>query len=344
MGAGRHATLSTAQSSAQYCRYGADKLNNFVVAMIAEIPGVRSAKDIECIHRMRVASRRARSALKLFGACFPDHMLKHWQKGVRSVTRSLGAARDLDVQIDVLKKFREANTQIDLKMGINHVLYHIRQKRRETQKDVITSIDKMKKKNLLHEIMAYLQKSQEKDVPIKESNPSQFILHQARTNIIDQLDGLLEYRSYTNQEDADEELHQMRIAAKRLRYTMEIFSDLYGEEFIVFIKATKKLQKYLGEMHDCVVWLAYLSKFLQEEKKHTRRYKRTEERLRAIERGVHYFEVNRKKFRGRKYRDFFKHWQEITAMDLFGKLRKYLTEKTASRKPRTVHREGKRKA
>ena len=48
----------------------ADVVTAHVLAMYAEIQGVLEAKDIEYIHRMRVASRRLRSALAIFEGCF----------------------------------------------------------------------------------------------------------------------------------------------------------------------------------------------------------------------------------------------------------------------------------
>ena len=67
-----------------------------------QLDGVRAAEDIECIHRARVASRRLRSALKMFSDCFRGKMVKRWRKQIRRITRELGDARDKDVQIDFL--------------------------------------------------------------------------------------------------------------------------------------------------------------------------------------------------------------------------------------------------
>lgn len=314
--------------TARYYSYGVRKLDSLVRAMITEVPGVRIATDIECIHRMRVASRRARSVLQLFGASFPEESVKRWQKGIRRVTRSLGKARDIDVQIDVLKTFRKTHNRSKHTIGIDHILYHIRKKRRQTQKDVLRNLDRIEKKNLLHEISLYLQENLVQDPQAKVQGSSRLMLRQARVHILKFLDALLEYELYVNQENANDELHQMRIAAKRLRYAMEILSELYSNQLVEYISAVKKIQKYLGEMHDCVVWLEYLPKFLNREKKHIVRYKQAEKRLRSIEFGVHHFEMDRKQFHHKRYRDFFKHWQKIKSEQLFKKLRTYLETPT----------------
>jgi len=51
--------------------------------------------------------------------------------------------------------------------------------------------------------------------------------------------------------DASEAQHNMRIAAKRLRYVLEIFAPCLGEEAKAARGAAKHLQSVLGDLHDC---------------------------------------------------------------------------------------------
>jgi hypothetical protein len=48
-----------------------------------------------------------------------------------------------------------------------------------------------------------------------------------------------------------EALHDMRIAAKRLRYVLELTAPVFGEPAEQAAKRAKKLQDLLGEIHDC---------------------------------------------------------------------------------------------
>jgi exopolyphosphatase/guanosine-5'-triphosphate,3'-diphosphate pyrophosphatase len=54
------------------------------------------------------------------------------------------------------------------------------------------------------------------------------------------------------------ELHDMRIAAKRLRYCFEFFAPCLGPRLKQPLEQFKKLQDYLGEIHDSDVWMDYL--------------------------------------------------------------------------------------
>lgn len=49
--------------------------------------------------------------------------------------------------------------------------------------------------------------------------------------------------------------HDMRIAAKRLRYVLEIVGPCFGPEADAAREAAKRLQSVLGEIHDCDVML-----------------------------------------------------------------------------------------
>src|SRR3954451_24465886 len=58
--------------------------------------------------------------------------------------------------------------------------------------------------------------------------------------------------------DAVDALHQMRIGAKRLRYTLELFEDIFGPIGERQTKRVKQIQEVLGEIHDLDVRIALI--------------------------------------------------------------------------------------
>src|SRR5256885_16859705 len=52
------------------------------------------------------------------------------------------------------------------------------------------------------------------------------------------------------------ELHNMRIAAKRLRYTLEIFAEVLPEACVPLLEEVERIQNELGELHDSDVMIA----------------------------------------------------------------------------------------
>ena len=61
-----------------------------------------AAHDVEHVHRLRVATRRASAALKLYRDCVGDKPARWMKKWLRKIRRAAGDARDLDVLADRL--------------------------------------------------------------------------------------------------------------------------------------------------------------------------------------------------------------------------------------------------
>jgi CHAD domain-containing protein len=58
-------------------------------------------------------------------------------------------------------------------------------------------------------------------------------------------------------------LHELRISAKRLRYATELFGNCWNGTVDPFAEEVTKMQSCLGEVHDCDVWIALMSKRLK---------------------------------------------------------------------------------
>lgn len=63
-------------------------------------------EDVEALHDMRIAARRLRSILKIFEDCFPKKKFRKQDDKLRTLIRSLGAVRESDVFIELLKNKR----------------------------------------------------------------------------------------------------------------------------------------------------------------------------------------------------------------------------------------------
>ena len=50
---------------------------------------------------------------------------------------------------------------------------------------------------------------------------------------------------------SERRLHQFRLAAKRIRYTLELFEPLYGAAIKAHLEGIKKVQQVLGQLNDC---------------------------------------------------------------------------------------------
>jgi CHAD domain-containing protein len=94
--------------------------------------------------------------------------------------------------------------------------------------------------------------------PIMDLNPRASTPENARAIAQTKMNELYHWQEYVNQPHALRELHNMRIAAKRLRYTLEIFEDFLPAEYMSVRKEIEQLQEELGNLHDSDVMIALL--------------------------------------------------------------------------------------
>ena len=67
--------------------------------MMSHKDGAIDGTNIEFVHDMRVASRRLRAAMDNFSDCFQGDFFKQQYRQIRTITRTMGVVRDLDVLI-----------------------------------------------------------------------------------------------------------------------------------------------------------------------------------------------------------------------------------------------------
>lgn len=288
--------------------YGAKTIYAHLSAMQSEVEGVMTGSDIEYIHRMRVASRRLRSAFKIFRDCFPKQDYRLFTNDIRAVTQALGQARDLDVQIEVLEQNLPKYADPRLSPGISRLQLRLKQKRQAIQADVIAAMNTLQEDETLRKIARWAAPWLEKGESIYLYSPALFEL--AFSSIKARLQELLLYDAQVRVEENVAQLHAARISAKRLRYTMEAFEALYGEAIKPFIQQSKKTQEMLGQIHDADVWMEMIPVFIYEEEQRIISYFGHNRPLRRLLPGLKAFGEDRKTSRDADYRRFLDQWEK----------------------------------
>ena len=89
---------------------------------------------------------------------------------------------------------------------------------------------------------------------VKDLDPDGTLADNAERVVASRLDDLWSFVPDVLDPENVEELHEMRIAAKRLRYVLEVTADTcFGPYAVAAEKRIKRLQDLLGEIHDCDV-------------------------------------------------------------------------------------------
>jgi CHAD domain-containing protein len=285
-----------------------------------QLDGVRAAEDIEFVHRARVATRRLRAAFRMFGDAIARKRIRRWRKATRRVTSALGDARDRDVQIDCLCRILGGLTDKACFVGIAHVLVQLERDRERLQRRVAKAVERLRDKGVLGEMRRATGKTLRRLEASPKSLPTPGALAEARKHIVARLAAVRErQQSLASFEDRAGH-HALRIAVKRLRYTMEICRPLYGGRLDRLVEAVKPLQTLLGEIHDCDVWLDHLDEFASAQQEriaamfgHTARFSR-------LKPGIDFLQADRRARRQRTFEELVSYWAELCRQGVWDEL------------------------
>ncbi|MBW4613659.1 MAG: CHAD domain-containing protein [Desmonostoc vinosum HA7617-LM4] len=235
---------------------------------------VKKDEDPEALHQMRVGMRRLRTAVSRFEIAldFPKPVT---DKNIGKIARRLGNLRDLDV----LKESLQTNYKPHLSHKEQDSLQTAFAALTKQREDVLSSVQKTLKdepyKSLKEALKDWLEKPsyrQLASVDIGKVLPdlllpevSNFLLHPGWLvgTYIEESEVKIQRNWQQEKLEAEltkegEILHSLRKQAKRIRYQMELFTDLYGESYAAYITEIKNIQEILGTMQDSVVLAEWL--------------------------------------------------------------------------------------
>ncbi len=99
---------------------------------------------------------------------------------------------------------------------------------------------------------------------VKRLDPEGTLVENAARIIETRLDELRSFAPRALEPDGAAVQHDMRIAAKRLRYVLEATEFCFGPAGLSARRRAKELQEVLGELHDCDVMLPRIEDRLEE--------------------------------------------------------------------------------
>lgn len=209
--------------------------------------------DPEGVHQMRVASRRLRSATRDFIPYVRRRRLSASLQQVRAIADALGRVRDQDVAIAALEVLTPRAPEL-LAAGISELTDARKEIRKEARAALIETLERARVAEVQANFATVID--QATAISARSKRVKQVSYRQAAREVV--LTRLKELEQLSNslyQPLKVGPLHRLRIAAKRLRYALELFEEVWGPPMLVFSKRVGGLQSSLGELHDCDVWI-----------------------------------------------------------------------------------------
>jgi len=212
--------------------YASKALRTRIRKLKACVERARSERNAEALHDLRVASRRLRAAIQVLAPLFEPNELKTLDKTAKGITKLLGKARDIDVSAEL------ATRQASLLADEERPLLDAYVEKLASDRGALSMRLQGKLAKVSLEIEPALAESGQIDLTRAVGEPIKAVL------------------SYVQDHRNSQDLHEMRIALKRLRYRIEVLEPLIK----VSVEPLKPLQDHLGQIHDIDVLVPKLMK------------------------------------------------------------------------------------
>jgi CHAD domain-containing protein len=264
--------------------------------------------DPEGVHSMRVASRRLRSALRDFMPYLRKRGLASVIKELKTLADALGQVRDQDVAIMVLENL-ESHAPAEISPALKEFIAEQKELREKARQELLSMLEQSRLQQLETDFMAAVEAS---TAARPQTQQQVTFLKMSRVIMLDLLRELEKLSNGLFKPLDTEALHELRIAAKRLRYAVELFQPCWGNSISTYAKRAARIQTALGDVHDCDVWIESFGKHINVARKSKRR-----EDVAALVWLLDHFV----KLRTKHLRQAFAHWSDWESQDTGGKLR-----------------------
>jgi CHAD domain-containing protein len=229
-----------------------------------EVLGFRDAaldpEQTNGIHDMRVATRRLRGAIRDFVQVIDEKRVKRIKKDLKGLADALGAVRDEDVAVIILSKLSVAAEDASIKTGIADLIEDRLERRRRAFVRLEKTLDIISLDDLRGRFTQRIEDALRQRELFRPAS-----LNEVGREVIEaRLKDLCEMGKAIYEPFDASQLHRLRIAAKRLRYAMELFAGCWGEKVTGFAAELAKLQSYLGDVHDSDEWIGNLTSRLKD--------------------------------------------------------------------------------
>jgi inorganic triphosphatase YgiF len=215
--------------------------------------GLLTSNDPEFVHQARVALRRLRSAIKLFAPVLPPEFVAAYGQTWQTLAGALGDTRNWDVFLEeTLPPIAEAFPD---NRDIKRLRKAAQRRASGARKSVVGLLAVNEYPRLLLEFTAAVYTlSDTLPMPLKDFAHQQIASHARRARRM----------ARRHAELTPAERHKMRIAFKKLRYTLEFFAPLLPQRKLrPYLAALSQLQDELGLINDHITADALVTEALK---------------------------------------------------------------------------------
>lgn len=240
--------------------------------LLASDAGVRLGEDPEEVHRARVATRRLRCNLRTFAPLLDEHWAEELRAELKWVAGALGRVRDADVLLERLEAGADELALAD-RGAAREIVERLRGQRVRAAERLSEVLEDQRYAVLLDRLVLALDQPGLGGIPAVPAGAPVPVVPRRRwmlaegeapaTAVLPALvrrpwKRLRRAVADVQPDGPDDQLHRVRIRAKRCRYAAEVAAVAVGKPARRLASAVADLQDVLGEHQDAVVAGAWL--------------------------------------------------------------------------------------
>ncbi len=235
---------------------------NLTRTLEQNLPGVLRNKSIEPVHQLRVTARRLHNAFWVFEDFLTPQPREALDTEIRRFLKMLGPVRDLDVQIRYFQKRSLREKTPVFETARREYLRHLVSQRWQLQPGVVAAVERLHRKRVLGKLRELCPLTASRGKKNCQPLSGSFI----RKKVRKLLRGVLRFERFVRDPQAVDQLHQLRIAAKHLRYTLESCAPFFPGLMEPLVADILRLHDLLGDIHDYHVWSKQVCAFSRRQK------------------------------------------------------------------------------
>ena len=237
-------------SSMDAARFALTMVRQGVVAMLAQEPATRLGENPEALHDLRVAAKRTETYLTVFRAQLPAALVE-CREPLRNLRRTLGRARDVQVQLAELEAFAGELSETE-RSSLEPLRQFLELASRETRSAMLEALDADDSQDLLRRLeTGVAEPAPRLPVTGDASATSAISTTQLLAALVPEAFRRLRKRAaQLSIKSSSEDFHAIRGRVKRLRHIVESARPLFGRPVKEYRRALQRLQDVLGTLQD----------------------------------------------------------------------------------------------
>jgi len=270
-------------------KFASDQADRRLGRLAFQINQTVKSRDAEAVHDLRVALRRFSQVLRVFKPCFRGKEARKIRRELKQMMDLAGEVRNCDIALKLMAKSRRRD--------ITGLPPKVQDLRREGERALIAFlrhwVDRKSSLKWRGVVASTTTTNGEAFARATIARTAQRMLPRMAQQFFKRGNEAAKTKA------SPHELHQFRISSKNFRYTLELFTSLYGPPLNSSLEKIRRGQRLLGDINDCETVRDMLS-----------HYKATDELTLWL-----------KKRQRRKIEQFQRCWTETLAAD--GEVRKW---------------------